>query len=149
MDWLTPREMVIDREQWEQMSADVTQRAPHEACGLLAGQMEGDVYRAVQVIPTTNVLHSPVRYRIDPYEQLAAFEQMEADGLELVGIYHSHPQGPPVPSATDRAEAFYPEAVYLIWCAEAGVWECRGFIIRQDQVNPVMISVEAQPFAAN
>jgi proteasome lid subunit RPN8/RPN11 len=47
---------------------------------------------------------------------------MEAQGLEMVGIYHSHPHGPDSPSPTDIAEAYYPDAVYLIWFRQDGEW---------------------------
>lgn len=138
-----PAQLFIDRAVWEQMLVDVRQRSPQEACGLLGGKMVGDVYRARRVFPTTNTLHSPTRYRIEPSEQLAAFEQMEAEGLELVGIYHSHPHGPPLPSATDLAEAYYPETVYVIWCGENDTWECNGFALRQQsQIDPVVVTVE-------
>ncbi len=141
--WQAPEQISLTQQHWEQMLDDAAMRAPQEACGLLAGQIAGSAYRAVRVIPTTNVLHSPVRYRMDPYEQLAAFEQMEALELELVGIYHSHPQGPPTPSATDLAEAYYPDAVYLIWCGNNGKWECNGFHLQSGQVNPVAVRIEA------
>jgi proteasome lid subunit RPN8/RPN11 len=95
------------------------------------------------VIPTTNELHSPVRYRIDPKEQIAAFIQIEAQGLELVGIYHSHPAGPLDPSPSDIAEAFYPAAVYLIWSALASDWQCRAFLIQDGRVIPVEICVSS------
>jgi proteasome lid subunit RPN8/RPN11 len=124
-----------------QMRRDVARRAPEEACGLLSGQYRADSCRVVEVIPTTNELHSTVRYRIDPLEQIAAFNRIDAQELELVGIYHSHPAGPSVPSPTDIAEAFYPEAVYLIWSAAAGEWLCHAFLIQDRAVIPVEISI--------
>jgi proteasome lid subunit RPN8/RPN11 len=125
----------------QQMQLEVAIQAPEEACGLLAGQIEAGMYRVSSVIPATNELHSPVRYRIDPHEQIAAFNLIDDQGLELVGIYHSHPAGPPDPSPTDIAEAFYPEAVYLIWSAQTGDWHCRAYLIQDAQVFPVEISV--------
>jgi [CysO sulfur-carrier protein]-S-L-cysteine hydrolase len=133
--------ITISQAAMQRMRRDVVQRAPEEACGLLSGQIEAGIYRVAAIIPTTNELHSPVRYRIDPHEQIAAFNQIDAQGLELVGIYHSHPAGPAVPSPTDIAEAFYPQAVYLIWSASAGEWQCSASLIQDGQVIPVEISV--------
>ncbi len=94
----------------DQMLARARADAPLETCGVLGGLGE----RALAVYPIANALRSPVRYRADPEGLLAAFLDIEARGWELVGIYHSHPAGPDAPSATDIAEAFYPDAVYVI-----------------------------------
>jgi proteasome lid subunit RPN8/RPN11 len=136
-----PHTLYISQAGLQQMQLEVARRAPEEACGLLSGQIEAGIFRVSAVIPTTNELHSPVRYRIDPLEQIAAFNLIDAQGLELVGIYHSHPAGPPGPSATDIAEAFYPEVVYLIWSAQTGDWQCRAYLIQDARVFPVGISV--------
>ena len=133
--------IMISQADMLRMRRDVSQRAPEEACGLLSGQIEAGIYRVAAVIPATNELHSPVRYRIDPHEQIAAFNQIDAQGLELVGIYHSHPAGPAGPSPTDIAEAFYPQAVYLIWSASTGEWHCSASLIQDGQVIPVKFSV--------
>jgi proteasome lid subunit RPN8/RPN11 len=51
---------------------------------------------------------------MDPKQQLAAMIDMEEQGWDLIAIYHSHPNGPQVPSATDIDKAYYPEAAHLI-----------------------------------
>jgi proteasome lid subunit RPN8/RPN11 len=69
------------------------------------------------------------RYVIDPREQLKAFRAIEAAGEELVGIYHSHPVSEPIPSPTDRAEAHYPDAFYILISLRTGKPEVRAFRI--------------------
>jgi proteasome lid subunit RPN8/RPN11 len=129
--------LIIPRMIWEQMRSQVAAHAPEEACGLLAG-LEKSV---LALIPITNELHSPVRYVMEPHEQLKAFQHMEAQAWELLGIYHSHPMGPDRPSPTDIAEAYYPEAVYLIWSHAEDEWRCRGFRIESQQVRPVELQL--------
>jgi proteasome lid subunit RPN8/RPN11 len=51
---------------------------------------------------------------MDPVQQIKAMLAMEAEGLELIAIYHSHPDGPARPSPTDVALAYYPDTVQLI-----------------------------------
>lgn len=129
--WLT-------QSQWEIMNKEVIQQAPEEACGLLAGK-NGHV---LEVFPTTNIIHSPVRYRMAPQEQYQVFQQMEKQGWDLLGIYHSHPHGPSIPSPIDIKEAYYPEAVYLIWFPKGGEWTCSGYVIYDDQVEQIPIRLE-------
>ena len=105
------------------MEEHVAASAPLEACGLLGGK----VGLATRLYLLENELHSPTRYRIDPQAQLEAFLDMEAHELDLVAIFHSHPQGPSHPSATDIAEAAYSQALHLIWSPRQDQWECRAF----------------------
>jgi [CysO sulfur-carrier protein]-S-L-cysteine hydrolase len=136
-----PHILQIKRPDYELMRLDVASRSPEEACGLLAGQLIGERYEVMIVFPTTNMLHSTTRYRIEPAELLASFNQMEAQGFELVGIYHSHPNGPDGPSPTDIAEAYYPEAAYLIWSRQDGEWACKAYTIVKQTIQPVGIQL--------
>lgn len=119
------------------MRDDVNKRAPEEACGLLAG-VNG---QATAVFPLTNVLHSQVRYRLAPEDQWHIFQFIEKRDWELLAIYHSHPQGPSVPSSTDIAEAYYPGVIHLIWSRSANQWRCLGFQIQGDNFSQVAISI--------
>jgi proteasome lid subunit RPN8/RPN11 len=107
------------------MRAEVVARAPEEACGLVAGLAR----RSAQIFPVTNILHSGVRFQMDPQEQWNAFVEMEAHDLELLAIYHSHPSGPAAPSYLDIAQAAYPGVIYLIWSRAQKEWICRAFQI--------------------
>lgn len=83
--------------------------APREACGLLVGRG----WKVHRVVPARNVDASPTRYTIDPADHFAALRDARRDGLAVLGAYHSHPAGPPVPSPADLAEAA-PDFVYVI-----------------------------------
>lgn len=84
---------------------------PEEACGLISGR-DGV---AMTLHPGRNVSATPrVSFELD-IETLAKQIEFEEAGLELVAIYHSHPQGPAFPSETDlQRAAYYPDAIYLI-----------------------------------
>ena len=115
-------QLVLESNHMDEMIQHVREQAPLEACGLLAGKND----RVEKVLLVRNQAQSPVRFVMDPYQQLEAFEWIESHGLDLLGIFHSHPAGPETPSATDIAEAAY-EVVHLIWSRPNGQWEARGF----------------------
>ena len=129
--------LVLRPEHRDQMLADVGKRMPEEACGLIAGFDN----QAIKVVPITNEFHSAIRYRMDPLEQLDAFDRFDQHGLELLAIYHSHPNGPDLPSATDIAEASYPGVIYLIWFRIHDEWDLRGFLIANGRVTEVQIAI--------
>jgi len=86
-------------------------RAPEvECCGLLAGNA-GTITTA---FPATNIAATATAYEIAPEELFRLFKQMRAEGLQHLGIYHSHPRGMNIPSPTDVQRAYYPEAAYFI-----------------------------------
>lgn len=129
-------EFRLTRSQLTEMRAHVQACIPEEACGLLAG-LHGGV---TEVLPIRNVAASQVRFRMDPVEQLRAFEHIEAQGWQLLGIFHSHPAGPPRPSVTDVAEAAY-DVVHLIWSPFEGEWQARGFLIHDGVISEVELYV--------
>ena len=118
--------MNLSQEMTAQISAHASANLPEEACGLIGG-VQG---RAVIALPITNELHSPVRFRMHPGEQLQAFLQFEKQGLDLLAIYHSHPDGPPHPSPTDTEEFTYPGVLYLILSPGPSGWLVREFEFR-------------------
>ena len=111
---------------------------PEEACGLLAG---GDGLVS-EVLPVENIAHSRVQYRMEPQAQVSGLLGIEARGLELVAIYHSHPSGPESPSVTDRAVVYDPEALVLVWCFGSRGWQVRAFDLGGDAPLEVPIEVE-------
>ena len=96
------------------------------------------------MIRCANVHPTPTtRYVIDPREQLQAFRSIDAAGEDLVGIYHSHPVSQPFPSPTDRAEAHYPDAIYVLVSLRTGEPEMRAFRIGHDEfIAELTVSAE-------
>jgi proteasome lid subunit RPN8/RPN11 len=124
--------------------AAVLERARHsperEVCGLLAGP-PGEA--PARHIPITNIAARPDRFDMDPAELIDAFRAMRQAGEELIAIYHSHPFGPPAPSATDIAECQYPETVHLIvGMGEGSELEARAYRIRAGSVAGLGVVTE-------
>jgi len=120
----------------DEMITYVDQRAPLEACGLLAGKAA----RAEKMLGVLNQAQSPVRFVMDPYEQLHAFDWIESNGLDLVGIFHSHPTGPETASPTDILEAAY-AVVHVILSYTGAQWKARGFWIEDGQASEVTLQI--------
>jgi [CysO sulfur-carrier protein]-S-L-cysteine hydrolase len=103
--------MRIARDLYEQMIAHAREEAPNECCGMV-GTSNG---RAMSVHRAENVEASPLRFRIDPEEQLELHTRIEDAGLELGAIYHSHTRTEPRPSETDINFAkLWPGVLWII-----------------------------------
>lgn len=103
--------MLIERSQKEEIIQHAKEGRPKEVCGILAGK-GGKVEKVYKM---TNASDSPEScYFMDPKEQLKVMKEIRNAGLEIVGIYHSHPATEAYPSVRDVELAFYPEASYII-----------------------------------
>ncbi|CAG0926599.1 desampylase [Thermoflexales bacterium] len=133
---MTPAVLTFPRPLYAQMLAHVLSQPTFERCGLLAGR-DGVVDR---VWPVPNALASPVAYRMDGPEFA---EAMIGCDFEPLGIFHSHPAGPPRPSPTDIAEAAYPDSIYVVISLQTLPLSVRGFTITDGQVREVKINILA------
>jgi proteasome lid subunit RPN8/RPN11 len=113
---------------------------PREICGVLGGEI-GEHRRVQSVHRTPNVAAVPrTRYEIDPEAQLAAMTTIEDAGQEVVGFYHSHPQGPDAPSQTDVATASWPGKSYVVVSLggddpHVGAWRWTGDRFERETVE--------------
>lgn len=110
-----------------------------ECCGLLTGR-EGTVTRAFE---TANAASDPTKsYEIAPEEIFKCMREMRASGLELLGIYHSHPTGDNRPSTRDIELAYYPETSYFIISALPEAQKSiRAFLICDGKATELEIQI--------
>ncbi len=87
---------------------------PNEACGLIAGNIDGEVKTIEKVYLLTNIDASREHFSMDPKEQLAAVKDARANKLTMLGNFHSHPESPSRPSEEDKRLAYDSTAEYLI-----------------------------------
>lgn len=131
-------QLSLRREHIHAIVDHVNLHAPLEACGLLAGKND----TVEHVLFVTNQAQSPARFVMEPYEQLQAFDWIDSNGLDLLGIFHSHPAGPETASPTDIAEAAY-EVIHVICSRRDGWWQLRGFWIADGKALEVaLLTVE-------
>jgi proteasome lid subunit RPN8/RPN11 len=90
--------------------------SPAECCGLLLGRPRGDGEgpEIVEVVAAANLSEDCNRFQLDPKDHIDARRRARAAGLAVIGFYHSHPRSSAEPSASDLAEAAYPDLVHLI-----------------------------------
>ena len=96
--------------------AEAASAAPAECCGILLGAGRID-----EVRPAANVAEDPRRhFEIDPAALIAAHRAARSGGLAVIGYYHSHPGGHPVPSATDCEHSGGDGSVWAIVAPKEG-----------------------------
>jgi proteasome lid subunit RPN8/RPN11 len=130
--------LMITKTVYALMLAHCQEVFPLEACGFIGGR-DG---KATIVTMIENVLKSPVAFEMNPLQQLEAMLDMENNGLDLMAAYHSHPQGPSNPSATDLAQGYYPDLPQIIISLrDRAEPSLRAFLLARDKYQEVKIQV--------
>jgi len=94
------------------IEAEAIKAFPKESCGLLVGKKSIDLF--IEAIPAPNLSPGPDQFLIDPEFHLKTQRELREQGLEIIGVYHSHPGGDSTPSARDRAGPNTPGFYWLI-----------------------------------
>ena len=130
--------MVIPAAVRDEIVAHARLGLPNEACGILAG-VDGRVERFFPAQPDEP---SPYYYRIESRDQIRIMNEIDAAGLDLLGIYHSHTSSPAYPSRTDAEQAFWPDAVYVIVSLAGPDPDVRGYRMHDMTVTEEALRIE-------
>jgi proteasome lid subunit RPN8/RPN11 len=118
-----------------QLRAYAAAAYPHEACGLLLGRADGEQTRVERVTKARNlaVERARDRYTLDPKDFLAAELEAAGLGLDVVGVWHSHPDHPAEPSATDLAAAWSGYSYVIVSVQDGRAVQARSWRLHQDR----------------
>jgi proteasome lid subunit RPN8/RPN11 len=106
--------IILSKADYTKIVEHAKKELPNEACGLIAGELDGNDKIIKKVYLLTNIDHSNEHFSLDPKEQLAAIKDMRANGLLPLGNWHSHPESPSRPSDEDKRLAYDSKASYMI-----------------------------------
>jgi len=111
---------------------------PHEGCGVLLGRRDGTRMVIVDVTSARNMWteRAADRYDLDPVDFMKADRDGRARGLDVAGIWHSHPDHPAEPSKFDTDHAWV-DYIYII---------CRTTTAGAEDMNAFALEAEGSPF---
>ena len=115
------QKLIISRAEHDLIAAEAEQHAPLEACGLVFGTRAGSVCAVSHIQPMQNVAADPAKaFEIAPQDIFNAHRKARVQEIEILGHYHSHPNGLPKPSRYDMAAISDVYAIWLIQPLEMG-----------------------------
>ncbi len=120
-----------------QMLNQAKAEAPIEACGILAGR--SSVVK--KLYEMTNADQRSDHFMMKPKEQFQVVKDIRSAGLEMLAIYHSHPETPARPSAEDIRLALTPDVIYVIVSIQKDEAALRGFLIKYSNVTEVSVKI--------
>ena len=130
--------LTMSSAQHDQIVAWCIRALPDEGCGLLLGDVTG---RVSEVIGSVNVAHSARVYEIDPQVMLRASRRADAQGIAIIGVFHSHTHTDAYPSPTDVTQAPDPDWHYVLVSLRVVPLVVRSYLIVDGVVNDEAIVV--------
>ena len=128
-------ELTIPKAIQDQLFDHAKSLAPIESCGYLAGTGT-DI---VEFYPMTNIDNSPEHFSFDPKEQFKVVKDARAKKLDLLAVYHSHPETPARLSEEDNKLFNDPNPVYLIVSLADKTPDLKGFKVIKPSDNQIEI----------
>jgi proteasome lid subunit RPN8/RPN11 len=135
------RALHLSHQQIDQIVQHAVSAAPDEACGLIAGQSN----HVRQIIAMHNVAdHPETNFEMAPQDLLKTLKRIDAAGLDLIGIYHSHPQGSPRPSSSDivQTRRHLPRTPQLIVGLGGHQPQLQAWLIHDAGVDKVQLQID-------
>jgi [CysO sulfur-carrier protein]-S-L-cysteine hydrolase len=131
--------LTIESVAFQAMIRHAERETPREAVGMLAGDPSGIASRT---LPLTNIA-GPRAFLADPYSQYLAERRITAEGLNLIAIYHSHPDGGAHLSAADREFARLRDVINIVIAPAHRdcPLDVRGYRVRGERVISVPLRI--------
>ena len=94
--------IVLAQKEKDKLIAHAIKQQPSESCAMLLGRRVGNNWNVKEVFLTQNIDDSQTNFTISPEELLKGYQIAEKNQLEVVGVFHSHPNSDAIPSNTDK-----------------------------------------------
>ena len=94
--------IVLTQKDKDELVTHAIERQPSESCAMLHGTKVDGIWNVEEIFLTQNIDNSQTNFTISPEELLKGYQLAEKMHLELVGVFHSHPNSDAIPSSTDK-----------------------------------------------
>lgn len=134
-------QLVLSQNHLHELLFYVKQDPSLESCGYLLGFSSRQDHYLKSIFPIKNVHQEPQdHFAFSPHDQLKAFQFLKAQSLQIIGVFHSHPQSPPILSEEDLKYIFSPHQSNLVISLQNGT-HFASYRLALDQVKEERIKI--------
>ena len=131
--------ILISKDHVDILSTHAKNATPNESCAILFGKIENDTIKVKDIFLTRNLENSPVSFTISNDDLIKGYQEAEKRELDVVGIFHSHPDSEAYPSLTDKKFMEINPVPWIIFSNQTE--EFKAYIFERE-VKSLEISVE-------
>lgn len=128
--------LILPQNLRDQIAREALAAHPAECCGLIDGTYIREEARALACHPTRNLATAADSFEIDPARHIELLRSLRGTGREILGCYHSHPNGRAEPSPRDLARATDENFLWLIAAGQ----DLRAFVHANGGFHPVHLA---------
>lgn len=137
-NYLSEIALLVTENQISALAGYAKEDFPNESCGLLLGNLVNNEYRVKMTKRMENMAHSKYSFNMDPDELMKTYQWSSANGLNVIGVYHSHLVGSN-PSNTDLTFMKINPVIWLIYDVSSSTYN--AFLLVQDTLEEIKIEV--------
>jgi len=131
------QKIIITESQKKILSNHADNEKPNESCAILFGRIENQKTIVEDIFLTKNIDESPINFTISNEQLIKCYKTAEEKKMEVVGIFHSHPNSVAYPSETDKKFMYSNPVVWVIYSGISD--EFRAYVLESDVLE---ISIE-------
>ena len=109
------QKIIISESQKKTLVNHANNEKPNESCAILFGIVDGQKTIVKEIFLTKNIDESPVNFTISNEQLIKCYKDAEEKKMEVVGIFHSHPNSEAYPSNTDKKFMYSNPVVWVIY----------------------------------
>ena len=130
-------QLVLTESQRNILSNHAKKYNPNESCALLFGTAEDEKVVVKELFLAENIKNSPVNFTISNEQLIQGYQEAEQKKLEVIGIFHSHPDSEAYPSTTDRK---FMQVNPVVWLIFSGLKNDFKAYIQDSEIKEIPIS---------
>lgn len=127
------KKIIISKSQKKLLSDHAENEKPNESCAILFGTVKDEKSIVKEVFITKNIEESQVNFTISNDQLIEGYKQAEEKNLEVIGIFHSHPNSIAYPSTTDKEFMLTNPVVWIIYSGISS--EFKSYILKTDIIE--------------
>ncbi len=127
------QKIIISESQKKILLDNADNEKPNESCAILFGRIDEQKTIVKEIFLTKNIDESPVNFTISPEQLIKCYKTAEEKKMEVVGIFHSHPNSEAYPSNTDKKFMYSNPVVWVIYSGISN--EFKAYVLESDVVE--------------
>ena len=131
------KSIILSEKDKEELARHAEAEKPYESCAILVGNETDENWTVKEIVLTENTAKSKVTFTISPDEEFRVDQIAKESNMEIVCIFHSHPESEAQPSETDKKFMRVNPFPWIIYSGITGEMNC--FILQDENVKQISI----------